>query len=244
MTRRQSWWRRGLAVGAVFALAGCAAIEDATQPEPADGKPSASASASTGAGGGGGTAADDSALPGIPTAEQARKELAGLTVAKHGSMSGYSRAKFPHWASQGESCDTRETVLERDGTDVERDDQCRAVSGKWTSVYDDKAFTEARDLDIDHMVPLANAWRSGARTWTQEKRKEFANDLARPQLLAVSAATNRSKGDQGPDEWQPPSKAYWCTYSRAWVSVKASYELSVTEAEKETLTEMLDTCGS
>ncbi|ARI56417.1 MULTISPECIES: HNH endonuclease family protein [unclassified Streptomyces] len=244
MTRRQSWWRRGLAVGAVFALAGCAAIEDATQPEPADGKPSASASASTGAGGGGGTAADDSALPGIPTAEQARKELAGLTVAKHGSMSGYSRAKFPHWASQGESCDTRETVLERDGTDVERDDQCRAVAGKWTSVYDDKAFTEARDLDIDHMVPLANAWRSGARTWTQEKRKEFANDLARPQLLAVSAATNRSKGDQGPDEWQPPSKAYWCTYSRAWVSVKASYELSVTEAEKETLTEMLDTCGS
>ncbi|WP_437441594.1 GmrSD restriction endonuclease domain-containing protein [Streptomyces cavourensis] len=179
MTRRQSWWRRGLAVGAVFALAGCAAIEDATQPEPADGKPSASASASTGAGGGGGTAADDSALPGIPTAEQARKELAGLTVAKHGSMSGYSRAKFPHWASQGESCDTRETVLERDGTDVERDDQCRAVSGKWTSVYDDKAFTEARDLDIDHMVPLANAWRSGARTWTQEKRKEFANDLTR-----------------------------------------------------------------
>ncbi|MFE7538481.1 HNH endonuclease family protein [Streptomyces rhizosphaericola] len=244
MTRRQSWWRRGLAVGAVFALAGCAAIEDATQPEPADGKPSASASPSTGAGGGGGTAADDSALPGIPTAEQARKELAGLTVAKHGSMSGYSRAKFPHWASQGESCDTRETVLERDGTDVERDDQCRAVAGKWTSVYDDKAFTEARDLDIDHMVPLANAWRSGARTWTQEKRKEFANDLARPQLLAVSAATNRSKGDQGPDEWQPPSKAYWCTYSRAWVSVKASYELSVTEAEKETLTEMLDTCGS
>ncbi|NGO86261.1 HNH endonuclease family protein [Streptomyces sp. 196(2019)] len=244
MTRRQSWLRRGLAVGAVFALAGCAAIEDATQPEPADGKPSASASASTGAGGGGGTAADDSALPGIPTAEQARKELAGLTVAKHGSMSGYSRAKFPHWASQGESCDTRETVLERDGTDVERDDQCRAVAGKWTSVYDDKAFTEARDLDIDHMVPLANAWRSGARTWSQEKRKEFANDLARPQLLAVSAATNRSKGDQGPDEWQPPSKAYWCTYSRAWVSVKASYELSVTEAEKETLTEMLDTCGS
>ncbi|NUV44976.1 HNH endonuclease family protein [Streptomyces sp. CAI-24] len=244
MTRRQSWWRRGLAVGAVFALAGCAAIEDATQPEPADGKPSASASASTGAGGGGGTAADDSALPGIPTAEQARKELAGLTVAKHGSMSGYSRAKFPHWASQGESCDTRETVLERDGTDVERDDQCRAVSGKWTSVYDDKAFTEARDLDIDHMVPLANAWRSGARTWTQEKRKEFANDLTRPQLLAVSAATNRSKGDQGPDEWQPPSKAYWCTYSRAWVSVKASYELSATETEKETLTEMLDTCGS
>ncbi|MGA6171358.1 HNH endonuclease family protein [Streptomyces sp. NPDC012600] len=245
MTRRQNWWRRGLAAGAVLALAGCAAIEDATTPEPADGKPSASASgsASTGAGGGGGTAADGT-LPGIPTAGQAKEQLAGLEVARHGSMSGYSRAKFPHWSSQGESCDTRETVLERDGTDVERDAQCRAVSGKWTSVYDDKPFTEARDLDIDHMVPLANAWRSGARTWTQDKRKEFANDLTRPQLLAVSASSNRSKGDQGPDEWQPPSKAYWCTYSRAWVSVKASYELSVTEAEADMLTEMLDTCAS
>lgn len=235
---RQNWWRRGLAVGVVFLVAGCAAIEDATTPGP-DGKPSASASA----GAGGGAAADDTALPGIPTAGQARQELAGLKVARHGSMSGYSRAKFPHWAAQGESCDTRETVLERDGTDVERDPQCRAVAGKWTSVYDDEEFSEARDLDIDHMVPLANAWRSGARTWTQEKRKEFANDLTRPQLLAVSASSNRSKGDQGPDEWQPPSKTYWCTYSRAWVSVKAAYELSVTEAEKGMLTEMLDTCN-
>ncbi|MFD8726378.1 HNH endonuclease family protein [Streptomyces sp. NPDC059611] len=238
MTSRQNWWRRGLAIGAVLLVAGCAAIEDATTPEPGDGKPSASAPA----GAGGGAAADDSTLPGIPTTGQAKEELAGLKVAPHGSMSGYSRAKFPHWATQGESCDTRETVLERDGTDVERDKECRAVAGKWTSVYDDEAFTEARDLDIDHMVPLANAWRSGARAWTQEKRKEFANDLTRPQLLAVSASSNRSKGDQGPDEWQPPSKTYWCTYSRAWVSVKASYELSVTEAEKGLLTEMLDTC--
>ncbi|MEV4877940.1 HNH endonuclease family protein [Streptomyces cyaneofuscatus] len=238
MTSRQNWWRRGLAVGVVLLVAGCAAIEDATTPEP-DGKPSASASA----GAGGGAAAGDSTLPGIPTAGQAREELAGLKVARQGSMSGYSRAKFPHWAAQGESCDTRETVLERDGTAVERDPQCRAVAGKWTSVYDDEEFSEARDLDIDHMVPLANAWRSGAGTWTQDKRKEFANDLTRPQLLAVSASSNRSKGDQGPDEWQPPSKTYWCTYSRAWVSVKAAYGLSVTEAEKGMLTEMLDTCN-
>ncbi|MFJ2723053.1 HNH endonuclease family protein [Streptomyces sp. NPDC087437] len=135
-------------------------------------------------------------------------------------------------------------ILKRDGTGVQRDAECRAVSGRWVSVYDDKTFTSASDLDIDHMVPLANAWRSGASQWTQEKRKAFANDLTHPQLLAVSAASNRSKGDQGPDEWQPPSKPYWCTYARAWVSVKATYELSVTEAEKNTLTEMLGTCSS
>ncbi|WP_069814045.1 HNH endonuclease family protein [Streptomyces sp. TP-A0874] len=236
--KRQLWWVRGLAVGAVLAVAGCSLVNDQPSPGGGDDKPSASS------GVGGGTAEDGSGLPGLPTAEQARTQLAELKVAPHGSMSGYSRAKFPHWAAQGENCDTRETVLERDGTDVERDAQCRAVSGTWTSAYDDEKFTEASDLDIDHMVPLANAWRSGADGWTQEQRKAFANDLTHPQLLAVSASSNRSKGDQGPDEWQPPAKTYWCTYGRAWTSVKATYELSVTEPEKEKLTEMLDTCSS
>ncbi len=241
MGRQQWWWGRGLAAVAVLAVAGCTAIDDPAAPEASDAKPSLSASASAGAEGG---EADTGTLPGVPSAEQARTELAELKVAPHGSMSGYSRAKFPHWAELGEDCNTRETVLERDGTGVTRDDECRAVSGRWMSVYDDKTFTDASDLDIDHMVPLANAWRSGANTWTQVKRKAFANDLTHPQLLAVSAASNRSKGDQGPDEWQPPSKPYWCTYARAWVSVKSTYELSVTENEKTTLTDMLGTCPS
>lgn len=135
-------------------------------------------------------------------------------------------------------------MLERDGTDVKRDGECRAVSGRWVSVYNGKTFMDASDLDIDHMVPLANAWRSGANTWTQEKRKAFANDLTHSQLLAVSAASNRSKGDQGPDEWQPPSNTYWCTFGRAWVSVKSTYELSVTGNEKATIADMLGTCSS
>ncbi|MEU3093214.1 HNH endonuclease family protein, partial [Streptomyces massasporeus] len=211
----------------VLVVAGCTAIDDPAAPQASDAKPSASPSAGVP----GGEAADTGTLPGVPTAGQARAELAELKVAPHGSMSGYSRDKFSHWAEQGENCNTRETVLERDGTDVTRDDECRAVSGRWVSVYDGKTFTDASDLDIDHMVPLANGWRSGANTWTQEERKAFANDLTYPQLLAVSAASNRSKGDQGPDEWKPPSQAYWCTYARAWVSVKSDYELSVTEAE-------------
>ncbi|MFJ8273767.1 HNH endonuclease family protein [Streptomyces sp. NPDC094154] len=242
MAGQRVWWGRGLAAVTVLAVAGCSAVDEAASPGAADGKPSVSTSVSAGAGGG--QASDATTLPGVPSAERARKDLAGLTVASHGSMRGYSRSKFPHWAQQGERCDTRETVLERDGTDVKRDEECRAVSGRWVSVYDDKTFTSASELDIDHIVPLANAWRSGASGWTQEKRKAFANDLTHPQLLAVSAASNRSKGDQGPDEWQPPSKTYWCTYARAWVSVKATYELSVTGAEKNTLTEMLGTCSS
>ncbi|WP_374117258.1 HNH endonuclease family protein [Streptomyces sp. MNU76] len=240
MVGQRGWWGQGLAIAAVFAVAGCSAVGEGTSPAATDGKPSSSASA----GGGGGQAADaTTTLPGVPSAGQAREELAGLSVAPHESMAGYSRSKFPHWAEQ-DGCDTRERVLERDGTDVKRDDECRAVSGTWVSVYDGETFTDASDLDIDHTVPLANAWRSGAKSWTQEKRKEFANDLIRPQLLAVSASSNRSKGDQGPDEWQPPSKTYWCVYGRSWVSVKATYGLSVTEAEKDMLTEMLDTCTS
>ncbi|MEU8620553.1 HNH endonuclease family protein [Streptomyces sp. NPDC048623] len=200
--------------------------------------------APTGAPGGADSGTGTGTLPGVPAAAEARTRLAALKVAPQGSMTGYSRDKFPHWAEQGENCNTRETVLERDGTGVRRDSQCRAVSGTWVSVYDGRTVTKASGLDIDHMVPLANAWRSGANTWTQEKRKAFANDLTHPQLLAVSAVTNRSKGDQGPDEWQPPSRAYWCVYARAWTSVKATYGLTVTSAEKKALGVMLDTCGS
>lgn len=182
-------------------------------------------------------------LPGLPTAAQARTQLAHLKVAPQRSMTGYSRDRFPHWDELGDSCNTRETVLARDGRNVRRDAACRAVSGSWTSVYDGRTFTKAAGLDIDHTVPLANAWRSGANTWTQEKREAFANDLVHPQLLAVSAVSNRSKGDQGPDEWQPPARMYWCAYARSWTSVKSVYGLTVTKAEKTSLVRMLDTCG-
>ncbi|WP_329522214.1 HNH endonuclease family protein [Spirillospora sp. NBC_01491] len=188
------------------------------------------------------TAASARELPEPSSAAKARTELSGLTVAAPHPMTGYSRAKFPHWAQQGADCDTREVVLKRDGRNVAQDAKCRAVSGTWLSVYDGKTFTSASQLDIDHVVPLANAWRSGADTWTTPHRREFANDLVHPQLVAVSAASNRSKGDQSPDQWKPPLRSFWCTYSRAWIDIKHLYRLNVTAAERSSLTEMLDTC--
>ncbi|MFI1253021.1 HNH endonuclease family protein [Streptomyces netropsis] len=182
-------------------------------------------------------------MPEPPSVAVARDELTKLTVEPPHSMDGYARAKFPHWAQQGNKCDTRETVLRRDGQDVTQDDECRAVSGTWKSPYDDKTLTAASQVDIDHMVPLANAWRSGADGWTTDRRKTFANDLEHSQLIAVSAASNRSKGDQSPDQWSPPSSAYWCTYARAWTDVKHLYGLSVTQTEKDKLNSMLDTCA-
>ncbi|MFI9204124.1 HNH endonuclease family protein [Streptomyces sp. NPDC053048] len=181
-------------------------------------------------------------LPEPPPSSVAREELAELVVEAPHSMDGYSRAKFPHWIKQMGTCDTREVVLARDGRDVKTDSECRALSGAWTSAYDGKVLNAASQVDIDHMVPLANAWRSGADGWDTEKRKAFANDLRHSQLIAVSAASNRGKGDQGPDKWQPPLTSYWCTYSRAWTHVKHLYKLRVTQAEQETLNSMLDTC--
>ncbi|MFD5615146.1 DUF1524 domain-containing protein [Kitasatospora sp. NPDC127060] len=175
-------------------------------------------------------------------AATARVQLTALTVAPPRPMTGYSRDHFPHWASQGAACDTRESVLKRDGQSVVTDAQCRSTSGTWISVYDGLQFTDASKVDIDHLVPLAAGWRAGADSWTDEQRKAFANDLTRPQLLAVSAASNRAKGDQTPDQWKPPSQTAWCRYAEAWTNVKTYYKLTVTEPEKTALGQMLDTC--
>ncbi|MFF1367867.1 HNH endonuclease family protein [Streptomyces virginiae] len=214
------------------------------------GDPKASAPAGSPAGeapnspGGDAKPAGGDVLPGMVSTAVARTQLAALRVAPVGTMAGYSRDKFTHWAQQGNKCDTREVVLERDGTDVNRDAECKAVSGTWKSLYDGVVVTEAGKMDIDHMVPLAEGWRSGAAGWDSARRKAFANDLTHPQLLAVTAASNRSKGDQSPDLWQPPDKASWCQYGRAWTTVKSTYGLTVTEPEKKMLTTMLDTCAS
>ncbi|MFC7550554.1 HNH endonuclease family protein [Plantactinospora sp. GCM10030261] len=174
-------------------------------------------------------------------AAEAARQLDQLTVASAVSMRGYSRDRFPHWRDTGKNCDVRDTVLKRDGTDV-RLSGCNVVGGRWTSVYDGKDFTDPADVDVDHMVPLANAWRSGASKWTDEQRGDFANDLDRPQLFAVSAASNRSKGDQDPAQWQPPNRDYWCQYATDWVTVKHHWRLTVTSAEKTALADMLERC--
>ncbi|MFC3455594.1 HNH endonuclease family protein [Amycolatopsis speibonae] len=180
--------------------------------------------------------------PGIPSTATAKSQLAALTVKPDGSSSGYSRDKFPHWADQGNSCNTREVVLKRDGTNVQQDSSCAAVSGKWFSPYDDATWTAASDLDIDHVVPLSAAWRTGASSWTTAQRQAFANDLSAPQLIAVTDNVNQEKGDKSPDAWKPPSTGYWCTYAKMWTTVKTKYKLTIKSAEKTALTDMLNRC--
>ncbi|MEV7967728.1 HNH endonuclease family protein [Sphaerisporangium sp. NPDC088356] len=180
-------------------------------------------------------------MPEPPRASVARARLAELVVRRPGSMKGYSPAQFPHWVEQGGNCDTREIVLHRDGENVKEDRFCRAVSGTWHSAYDGKTLRSASRVKIGHLVPLADAWRSGADGWSMTRRQEFANDLTNPQLIAVSASSDQAKEDQSPDQWRP-RRSYWCLYARAWTDVKHRYKLSVTAKEKTALDQMLDTC--
>ncbi|TDC65004.1 HNH endonuclease family protein [Streptomyces hainanensis] len=246
-TRHGGLTRTAIGLAAVALTVGGCTLEDVDGDDetggtarPSESSESSGASGSPEAPGAGGSGVSD-VLPGLPAPDEARELLAGLTVAEPRPMTGYSRDAFSHWTST-DGCTTRQTVLIRDAEDVAVDDDCAPTSGSWRSAYDGETFEDPGDLDIDHIVPLANAWRSGADSWTDDRREELANDLQGPQLLAVSAASNRSKGDQSPDEWLPPAEDFHCTYAVAWTTVKDTYELTVTDTERDELTRLLDTC--
>jgi len=184
----------------------------------------------------------DATPPGIPSTSAAKTQLAALTVASSTHTTTYNRDLFPHWITISGTCNTRETVLKRDGSSVLVSSACASTSGNWYSPYDGATWTAASDVDIDHMVPLKNAWISGAWAWTTSKRQSFANDLSNPQLIAVTDNVNQSKSDQSPDTWKPPRTSYYCTYAKMWTRVKYVWSLTITSAEKSALTSMLATC--
>ncbi|KAG0057114.1 hypothetical protein BGZ83_001548 [Gryganskiella cystojenkinii] len=180
--------------------------------------------------------------PGIPTAFDAGEQLNELQVQPKASISKYDRALFSRWIRISGTCDTRETVLIRDGTNIVIDSNCASVSGSWYSPYDGATWDRTADVDIDHVVPLKEAWASGASSWTTDKRRQFANDLSNPQLMVVTDRVNQAKGDKGPTKWLPPLASYHCTYAKAWIRVKYVWDLSVDSDEKSTLTRLLETC--
>ena len=186
----------------------------------------------------------DTGTPAAPpiSAADARSRLTTLKVRVRGTLDGYDRAKFPHWDAVRGACDVREEVLKRDGTGVTVGGDCAPKSGTWTSVYDGETWRKASDVDIDHVVPLAQAWVSGAKAWSTRRREQFANDLERPQLKAVTDNLNEQKGDKAPDAWKPPLVSYWCAYAADWIVVKQYYDLTITVPEKTALATMLDHC--
>ncbi|MEV5842231.1 HNH endonuclease family protein [Streptomyces sp. NPDC051985] len=182
--------------------------------------------------------------PGETITLPVRDALAALTVADE-SRTGYSRDKFKHWTDTDKNgCSTRAEVLLAEAvTAPEVGPKCTLTGGVWHSPYDDQYIDDARKLDVDHLGPLAEAWDSGASAWTAKEREAYANDLDDPRaLIAVSAASNRSKADKDPAEWLPPYAGYWCTYVTNWVADKTRYRLSVDSAEQTALAERLAVC--
>jgi hypothetical protein len=158
---------------------------------------------------------------------------------------GYERSRFRHWVDKDrDRCDTRREVLLAEAVEKpRRGASCTLTGGRWFSYYDGKYSTNASDLDIDHLVPLAEAWDSGARSWTAKQREAFANDLGDSRtLVAVTSSVNRSKGDRDPTDWLPPRATARCRYVTQWVAVKLRWKLRADLAEKGELTDLARHC--
>ena len=178
---------------------------------------------------------------------QTRAVLDTLPVKGRAPMTGYSREEFgPDWSDVNRNgCDTRNDILTRDLSDTEIVN-CVVLRGVLSDPYSGETaqFTRgpvsSMDVQIDHVVALANAWQTGAFKWSQEKREGCGRDPRR--LLAVRGDLNLQKGDGDAATWLPPSKSFRCEYVERQIEVKAAYELWVTEPEKAAMLRVMATC--
>jgi hypothetical protein len=162
----------------------------------------------------------------------------------------YVRAEWRHWTVPYTPCrNVRAEVLIRDSfipvTFRPRADgrECAVATGSWIDLYAGGEYADAAQLQIDHMVPLANAHRSGGWAWGAPERAAYANDLDNPRhLVAVSGSVNGSKSDRGPEAWRPPLASYWCSYATDWTVIKYTWSLRISPAESAALGEMLASC--
>lgn len=168
--------------------------------------------------------------------------VADLPVATE-VRTGYDRDLFQHWIdADGDGCHTRNEVLLAEADDPPTvTGTCTLSGGRWFSYYDRVSWTNTSDIDIDHMVPLAEAWDSGARTWSSTVRRDFANDLGDYRsLVGVTDNVNQAKGDQDPGTWLPQYDR--CRYLSEFVAVKHRWRLSVDSAEKSAMASLASSC--
>ncbi|MFK0223878.1 HNH endonuclease family protein [Streptomyces vinaceus] len=162
---------------------------------------------------------------------------------------GYKRDLYKHWnrgLMPSDGCDTRKEVILSEAVHAPQVAAgCKLTGGSWRSAYDDVVVTDAARLDVDHFVPLAEVYDSEQTTWSAARREAYANDQGSPDtLIAVSAASNRSKADKDPAEWMPSDGSYHCTYAATWVGTKLRWDLAVDEAERQALLGLAEDCPS
>jgi len=173
--------------------------------------------------------------------------IAALSVKGRAPKTGYSRDQFGQswFDTDRNGCDTRNDVLHRDLASRQMKNACKVLAGtlapdRYTGMSIRFVYGGASEVDIDHVVALSDAWQKGAARWPAGKRLALANDPLN--LMAVDAATNRSKGDGDAATWLPPNKSYRCAYVAKQAAVKGKYGLWVTAAERDAMTRVLATC--
>lgn len=158
----------------------------------------------------------------------------------------YDRRDWPHWDDGNKDCrNTRaEMLIASSKVEVTFRDRrhCTVDTGEWLDPYSGKTFYLAKQLDIDHLVPLKHAHGHGGHRWPASKRSQFANDPTN--LVPVNASLNRAKGSSSPDQWLPPNRHYWCEYGQRWQEVKTRYQLMITPVEQQTLDELSRSCST
>jgi len=160
--------------------------------------------------------------------------------------SGYNRDLFKHWTdADGDGCNARyEVLIEETLAPLAVSSGCKLSGGSWVSAFDLVETNDPSKFDVDHMVPLKEAWDSGAWAWDAKTREAYANDLDyEMSLIAVSASSNRSKSDRDPADWLPTNQDYWCEYITAWVQVKTRWSLSMDKAEKARVEDVAEDCS-
>ncbi|MCL1900730.1 MAG: DUF1524 domain-containing protein [Promicromonosporaceae bacterium] len=186
---------------------------------------------------------------GEPTPGAALAAATQLPVKGRAPKTGYSRSLFgDDWLDpDGNGCDARNDVLARDLTDVTlKSGGCLVESGTLADKYTGRTIEFVRGVktssavQIDHVVPLSDAWQKGAQQWEPVKRVAFHNDPLN--LWATDGPTNQQKSDGDAATWLPPNRAFRCEYVARQVAVKAAYGLWVTQAEQDAMVRTLSAC--
>ncbi|GAA1853121.1 hypothetical protein GCM10009796_13950 [Microbacterium koreense] len=186
-----------------------------------------------------------------PSESESRSLLDAIPALSGSLASDYDRALFGQaWYDEdGNGCDTRNDILRRDLTDlnIKADSNgCKVLEGVLVDPYslETIAFTSGTDtsvlVQIDHLIPLAWAWRHGADAWSDDQRRAFANDPAN--LKATDGSLNMSKSDSGPADWMPPAREAHCAYAEDFVSVLSDWDLPIGDADRRALEIALDRC--
>ncbi|RZU66046.1 uncharacterized protein DUF1524 [Microterricola gilva] len=183
------------------------------------------------------------------TGTTAAELLATLPVKGRAPKTGYDRTESfgSAWRDVDQNgCDTRNDILARDLTSIDRPSGCRVFSGLLADPYTGTSIDFVRGqgtsqaVQIDHVVALMNAWETGAQQLTAEQRLAFANDPLN--LLAVDGPSNSRKGASDAATWLPPAKGFRCEYVARQVAVKSEYGLWVTAPERDAIARVLDGC--